>query len=253
MTRDAGQVNKRTFGSGDFPPALHLVRLLQQNNIPTQNIQKLYNTVLTTDGTNNSMLLSEAIKTFLSKGNDFTDFISPTYRMFDNEAEAEYYILTDAFTETFLHNVERFQISKATFIDWVNVFKKSLNTKLTLEDAYYISAVAPLLSVPAYNMFLKDTDKLDERNRIRYDAIQKYVNLQANLRLQEGIQFQGKQVFTLCETYTISEIVTLVKEGYDLDNIITYNKLGMVSVEEILANAGNIPEEWLNIVKEGKQ
>lgn len=241
----------KPFGSVDFPPALSLQNALKKEKLPYKDVVGVMETVLNgADGSNTNPLLLEAFVEYVRKGKSFTDYVADTPVLFTNREEQEYYLTTNLFTQDIISVVEKFGVSKPTFIDWVNVFIKNSET-LTMEDAYYVAAFHSQISVPAYNMFLNASQPewLTETGRIKPTLLLKYFTIQAGLRQTPDIQFNGRDVYMLTENYTLEDLITLIKLGYSLTDVTVYNKLGMFSVEDINANAGNIPEEWFNLIK----
>jgi hypothetical protein len=261
MTQVMPQLQGTLFEMGDFPPVALLVSSLKENNIDGKTFVKdMVNFLDGQDGTNTHPLFIETIISWIEQGGDFAPLITAS----DVKPESiEYFIETKQISETFLKHCIRFRIMPANIIDWTVILNHSWNKvtepnvatvkygtpkKLDIDDAYYLTAVANKINVPAYRVFSKINNKLDENYRLEYSSIKKYYNLQKRLH-EEGQQYPSKQVFTVADLYNIEDIIKLVNANHTLEEVILFNKFGLLDVEEIIENAPNIPREWLEVIE----
>lgn len=260
MTQVTPQLQETLFEMGDFPPVALLDSAFKTNNINGDKFIKDMLSYLGGDkGTNTHPLFIETILAWVTDGGDFAPLVTPS----DTKPESiQYFIETKQISESFLKHCIRFRVMPTTIIDWTVILNNSINpaanpnitisnynapTELTIEDAYYLTAISNKIVVPAYRIFIKVPNKLDEKNRLRYESIKAYDSLQKRLH-EEGQQYTSKQVFTVCELYTIDDIIKLVRANYTLEEVIHFNKFGLIDVTDILENGSNIPKEWLEVI-----
>lgn len=262
MTRVTSQFGGTLFEMGDFPPVALLVSSLRENCINGDKfIVDMIDFLGGDKGTNRHPLFVESFASWVENGGDFAPLVSPTNVLPES---IEYFVDSKQISAAFLQHCIRFRIMPVNIIDWVVILKNGFETtildkhvvearnfpnysNLHMEDAYYLTAVANKINVPAYRVFSRIPNKKDFRNRLRYESIKKYHILQKRLH-GEGQQYTSKEVFMIAELYTIEDIMKLVNANYTLEEVLRFNKFGLVDVNEIIENGNNIPEEWLKVI-----
>lgn len=248
MTQATPQLKETLFEMGDFPPVALLDFALKENNINgTTFIKDMIEYLGGDKGTNTNPYFLETIATWISKNENFTSLTKTTLQVTE---QLNFLIEAKKIPENFLNHCIRFKVNPIYIIDWVAILSNTETNEtriLDMEDAYYLTAVENKITPPSYRVFYNMKETLDIKNRLQYNNIKAYDNLQKRLH-EEGQQFPSKEVFAVAELYSIEDIISLVQANYSLQDVLRFNKFGLINVTDILENGNNIPKEWLEVI-----
>jgi len=238
----------------DFPPVALFVSELKKINVA--NISQIKKTLqglikpYGLDGTNTDKFFIQSLVNWVENDNNIAE-LYPEVKDFTTDG-VNFMVREKLIPHEFFTHCERFKLTMKEAFDWIALMVDTVGAdNFAQEDVFYITAVHPKIDISAYRLFLKNPNTLDERFRIKYSSIIAFNDLKNELR-KGGEVFSGFNVFCLADAFSTADIVELLSEGYHLDDVVLYNRLGLKTVSEIKETANDIPHEWIDMVRDNK-
>lgn len=240
---------KKLFTPADFPPVASIID--RTHPAFTSRIVDY----LGEDGINSDPMLIESFVNFFRHRFDiltpsnFDSLVSaPPKELIDG---ADFFIHQKLITHEFFTHMLRFTHNTVQIIDWALILSDSKkNEPLAVDDALYITSIMNAISIPVYQLFASNVEKLDARGRVPADRIYSYIALSRllNVDIPDGT-YSSKDIFTVAPLYSVKEVLAFIQAGHTLPDIIAFHQLGLISAEEVLETGHSIPKAWLEVVK----